>query len=129
MVYLGWDFQLLTEPPDPRVRAGVSIIGCPTFPVLMLPRATEEKKAERLPKAFLELVSKLDPKLDVISKKDMLILKGNDDVLVPWAASEKFVGKLPKDKAEVEGFPCGHAFTDEMLEKSASWVVDWCGKH
>jgi hypothetical protein len=114
---------------DDRVKAGVAIIGCPTFPVLMIPRATAEKKEERLPKGFLDLVAKLDPKLDVISKKDMLILKGDDDLLVPWEASEEFVSKLPKDKAEVIGFPCGHAFTDDMLEKSASWIVDWCGKH
>ena len=95
----------------------------------MIPRATEEKRKERLPNAFLDLVAKLDPKLDIIIKKDMLILKGDNDVLVPWAASEKFVSNLPKEKAEVIGFPCGHAFPDEMLEKSASWIVDWCGKH
>jgi predicted esterase len=96
----------------------------------MIPRAGEEKKEERLPKAFLELVATLDPKLDVISKKDMLILKGDEDKLVPWEASEEFVGKLPKDKAEVVGYPgVGHAFTDTMLEKSAGWIVEWCAKH
>jgi predicted esterase len=95
----------------------------------MIPRATEEKREERLPNAFLDFVAKLDPKLDVVSQKDVLILKGDQDVLVPWAASEKFVSSLPNDKAEVVGYPCGHAFPAEMLEKSASWIVDWCGKH
>ena len=105
------------------------MIGCPTFPALMIPRATEEKREERLPQAFLDLVAKLDPKLSIISKKDILILKGDQDLLVPWKASEEFVSKLPKDKSEVIGYPCGHAFTDEMLEKSANWIVDWCKKH
>lgn len=105
------------------------VIGCPTFPVLMIPRATEAKKDELLPQPFLDLVAKLDPKLDIISKKDILILKGDEDQLVPWEASEEFVSKLPKEKTEVVGFPCGHAFPDAMLEKSASWIVEWVGKH
>jgi len=128
-VSLGGHETYLVLSDDERVKAGVAVIGCPTFPALMIPRATRDKRDERLPKAFLDLVAKLDPKLDVISKKDILILKGDDDQLVPWEASEDFVSKLSKDKAEVVGFPCGHAFPDEMLEKSASWIVDWCGKH
>ena len=95
----------------------------------MIPRA-EAKKEERLPQAFLDLVGRLDPKPDIISKKDILILKGDDDKLVPWEASKEFVSKLPKDKAEIVGYPgIGHAFTEEMLEKSASWIVEWCEKH
>jgi hypothetical protein len=54
---------------DDRVKAGVAVIGCPTFPALMIPRA-EEKREERLPQAFLDLVAKLDPKLDIVSKKE-----------------------------------------------------------
>ena len=110
---------------DDRVKAGVAVIGCPTFPALMIPRA-EEKREERLPQAFLDLVAKLDPKLDIISKKDLLILKGDEDLLVPWKASEEFVSKLPKGRVEVIGYPCGHAFPDAMLEKSAGWIVNWC---
>lgn len=96
----------------------------------MIPRATEEKKDERLPQPFLDLVAKLDPKLEVISRKDLLILKGDEDQLVPWEASEEFVGKLPKNKVEVVGYPgVGHAFPLEMRKKSAKWIVEWCGKH
>jgi predicted esterase len=96
----------------------------------MILRAHGADKEKLLPKAFLDLVASLDPKLDVISKKDMLILKGDDDQLVPWEASEEFVSKLPKDKAEVVGYPgVGHAFTPEMQERSAKWIVDWCTRH
>jgi predicted esterase len=96
----------------------------------MILRAHGADKEKLLPQAFLDLVASLDPKLDVISKKDMLILKGDDDQLVPWEASEEFVSKLPKDKAEVVGYPgVGHAFTPEMQERSAKWIVDWCTRH
>jgi predicted esterase len=93
-------------------------------------RAQEGDKEKLLPQTFLNLVASLDPKLDVISKKDMLILKGDEDKLVPWEASEEFVSKLPKDKAEVVGYPgVGHAFTPEMQERSAKWIVGWCTRH
>ena len=114
---------------DERVSAGVVIIGCPEYAKLIIPRAGE-KKEQRLPQAFLDLVGELDPKLGVISKKDVLILKGDEDQLVPWEASDQFVNKLSKDKAEVVGYPgIGHVFTNAMLEKSASWIVDWSAKH
>jgi hypothetical protein len=94
--------------------------------MLMLQRTGERDRETRLPHAFLELVSKLGPKPDVLSKKDLLILKGDEDQLVPWSASQGFVSLLPKDKAGVIGFPgVGHAFTDEMRDESAEWIVDW----
>ena len=96
----------------------------------MLQRAGEQDREARLPPAFLELVSKLGPSPDVLSRKDVLILKGDDDQLVPWSASQGFVSVLPPDKAEVVGYPgVGHAFTGEMREKSAEWIVQWRLRH
>jgi predicted esterase len=98
--------------------------------MLMLQRAGGQDREARLPPAFLGLISKLGPKPDVLSKKDLLILKGDDDQLVPWSASQGFVSLLPPDKAEVVGYPgVGHAFTGEMREKSAEWMVQWRLRH
>lgn len=98
--------------------------------MLMLQRTGEQDREARLPHAFLELVSKLGPRPDVLSRKDLLILKGDDDQLVPWSASQGFVSLLSPEKAEVVGYPgVGHAFTDEMREKSAEWIVQWRLRH
>ena len=83
-----------------------------------------------MPHAFLGLVSKLGPRPDVLSKKDLLILKGDDNEIVPWSASQGFVSLLPPQKPEVIGFPgVGQPFTDEMREKSAKWIVKWGRNH
>jgi predicted esterase len=98
--------------------------------MLMLQRAGEQEQETRLPHAFLGLVSELGPRPAVLSRKDLLILKGDDDQLVPWSASQEFVSLLPANKAEVVGYPgVGHAFTREMLEKSAEWIVQWRLRH
>lgn len=106
------------------------VIGCPDYRMLMLQRTGEQDRETRLPPAFLGLVSKLGPRPDVLSRKDLLILKGDDDQLVPWSASKGFVSLLPAEKAEVVGYPgVGHAFTNEMREKSAEWIVQWRLRH
>jgi predicted esterase len=98
--------------------------------MLMLQRAGEQERETRLPPAFLGLVSKLGPRPDSLSRKDLLILKGDDDQLVPWSASQGFVSLLPPEKAEVIGYPgVGHAFTDEMRDESAEWIANWRSKH
>jgi predicted esterase len=112
------------------VKAGVVVIGCPDYRMLMLQRASQQEREARLPHAFLVLVSNLGPRPDVLSGKDLLILKGDEDQLVPWSASQEFVSLLPAEKAQVIGFPgVGHAFTDEMRDKSAEWIIDWRRKH
>jgi hypothetical protein len=98
--------------------------------MLMLQRAGEQDREARLPPTFLELVSKLGPRPDVLSRKDLLILKADEDQLVPWSASQEFVSLLPPDKAEVIGYPgVGHVFTGGMREQSAEWIVQWRLRH
>lgn len=96
----------------------------------MLSRVGEQERESHLPHAFLGLVSKLGPRPDILSRKDLLILYGDEDQVVPWSASQGFVSLLPKEKTEVIGFPgTGHAFTDEMRDKSAEWIVTWRRRH
>lgn len=89
-------------------------------------RVGEHERSRRLPQSFLDVVARLDPQLERLALKDILILKGDDDPLVPWSASQGFVSRLPATRAEVVGYPgVGHAFPDEMLERSASWIIEW----
>ena len=81
---------------------------------------------KRLPPTFLDIVAKLDPRLEIVSGKDLLILKGDVDKLVPWSACEGFVSGLDPTNTEVVGYPgVGHAFSEEMREKSADWIAQW----
>ena len=97
---------------------------------LLIPRAGQEHKDKRLPPAFLATIAELDPQLERVSKKDLLILKGDEDPLVLWSASESFVSKLPPSRTEVVGYPgIGHAYPDAMKEKCAEWIVHWRRKH
>jgi predicted esterase len=106
------------------------IIGCPDYKALVSQRAGNKEKDKRLPKLFLDLVAKLDPKLENVSRKEVLILKGDEDELVPWSASQEFVGRLPNERKEVVGFPgVGHKFTDQMMAKAVSWIVEWRERH
>jgi predicted esterase len=108
------------------VAAGVVILGCPDYKALMTLRAGMEHGDKRLPQGFHDIVAKLDPRLENVSKKDLLILKGEIDELVPWSACQGFVSHLPPETTELVGFPdVGHAFPREMMEKSVDWIVEW----
>lgn len=118
---------------DPRVAAGVVVIGCPDFLALMSARAGPEKLHLRMPPTFVELLEKLAPNPAELAKKDILILKGDEDRLVPWEASQEVVENLRKNskgQVEVVGYPgVGHAYPDAMVEKVADWVRDWRERH
>ena len=108
---------------DPDIDAGVSIIGCPDVALLMRQRAGE--KAEQLvPTSFLKTVDNLGATSDRVSRKDLLVLKGNEDPLVPWSASQDFINRLPQDKVTVKGYEkVGHAVTREMIDDTAAWIL------
>lgn len=97
----------------------------------MIGRVGEHQQRHMLlPDPFLALVDKLDPKEAILSRKDILILKGDNDKLVPWSASEAFVSRLPDQCKEVVGYPAvGHSFTETMRQKAAQWIVSWIEKH
>lgn len=105
------------------------IIGCPDYLALVTPRAGREVET-LLPAEFVKTVRSLSPRVEKVSKKDILILRGEDDVLVPWSASEAFVGQLPTSKTEVVGFPkVGHELYGGMVEKTVEWIHRWRQGH
>ncbi|KAH8701264.1 Alpha/Beta hydrolase protein, partial [Phaeosphaeriaceae sp. PMI808] len=120
-VSLGGHATYLVLSEDDRVAAGVIIIGCPDFNVLMESRAGKELLETRLPRAFRGAVARLCPRLERVSKKEILILRGDADQLVPWSASEVFVCQLPQDKVEVISYSgVGHKYNEQMLQKTVS---------
>lgn len=91
----------------------------------MTPRAGRDVEM-LLPADFVKTVRALAPRVEEVSKKDILILRGENDLLVPWSASESFVGQLPASKTEVVGFPgIGHQLYGGMVEKTVDWIHNW----
>jgi predicted esterase len=110
---------------DSRISAGVVIIGCPDFLALMSQRAGPESD-KLLPKSFRETVRRLSPSVGEVSKKDILILKGEDDQLIPWKACRNFVDRLPASKMEIVGYPgVGHELYPGMDAKTLDWIHKW----
>ena len=127
-ISLGGHATYVVLSDDDRVKAGVVIIGCPDYKAIMSQRAALDggSVAERMPEGFMKVVEELGPRIEKVGAKDVLILKGDEDALVPWSASEEWVSKLPKERAEVVGYPgVGHAFPEAMKEKLANWINDW----
>ncbi|KIV78540.1 hypothetical protein PV11_06185 [Exophiala sideris] len=109
---------------EPRVNAGVVIIGCPDTAALMQMRVDGKDSRQLVPPSFLGTVRRLQPNVEQVAKKSVLILKGNKDNLVPWEASQTFVEQLPKAKVQVIGYDgIGHALTKAMEEDTAKWIL------
>lgn len=107
---------------DPRIDAGVVIIGCPDLAGLLTSRAGDDA-AEKVPPSLVETLQRFGTKANRLAEKDVLILKGDEDPLVPWTASETFVKKLPREKATVIGYHgVEHAVTKEMVDDTAVWI-------
>ena len=66
--------------------------------------------------------------------KKILVLSGADDTLVPWVASEKFVGGLVVGGSGVKKVVVqkgvGHACTPEMVAEAAQFLAkELCGNN
>ena len=120
---------------DPRVAAGVVVIGCPDITALMRRRAEggAGDKEAMMPEGLCGLVEELGPRVERVREKDVLIQKGEEDPLVLWEASEGFVGRLlegGKGRVEVKGYEgVGHAFPEEMQRDAVDWIGEWRRKH
>ena len=90
----------------------------------MQSRALES--GQELPPSFIATAKALGASSQKIAQKDLLVLKGNQDTLVPWEPSESF---LTGDKFTVKGYECGHAVTEEMIEDAAEWIHQICSKN
>lgn len=129
---------------DPRIQVGIPIIGCPNYLELIKRRAKTSNiafAAPYLPASFIQFVKTFDPASQDYSSeegtnpflgKKILVLSGEDDMLVPWVASENFVGGLVVGASGVKKVVVqkgvGHACTPEMVAEAAQFLAkELCG--
>ncbi|PPQ91826.1 hypothetical protein CVT25_000273 [Psilocybe cyanescens] len=114
-ISLGGHSTWLALSQDPRIQVGIPIIGCPDYMELMKYRANSSGvslEAPYMPASFSKLVESVDPaSKDFTSTKahnpfigkKILVLSGEEDPLVPWVASKKFVERLEVYRANSSG--------------------------
>jgi len=127
---------------EPRVSLGIPIIGCPDFLSLMEGRAKASGiplTAPYLPDSLRTYIKQHSPtatSYDTTSttnnpflKKDILVLSGAVDKLVPWECSRPFVEALVvgeyATKRVVLQEGAGHEVTPEMQTHAADFVWRW----
>ncbi|KAI5284163.1 hypothetical protein KEM54_001557 [Ascosphaera aggregata] len=120
---------------DPLIKAGVVICGRPDYPSLMSRRLISlslnpaQREKVLLSPVFVETVKSVGPTVETLQDKDILILKGDNDNLVPFEGGREFIETLG-NRVKVIGFPgVGHEFTDGMVDKGASWITEWLDKN
>lgn len=127
-ISLGGHATWLVLSHEPQVQAGIAIIGCPDFLSLMRGRAeplgglTQDKMPDALSKAIRDL----DPKVENMRGKRILILSGAKDKLVPFDKGAAFVEELKKvaGSVQVEVYPgVGHRCTETMIEELSRFVT------
>lgn len=92
------------------------------MPLLLALRAGDNA-TQLVPASFVDVCRKLGATVEQVSRKYLLVLKGNEDVLVPWAVSQEFIERLPHDKVTVKGYDgVGHAVTGNMIADAADWI-------
>ncbi|KAG8880977.1 hypothetical protein FRB97_000301 [Tulasnella sp. 331] len=126
---------------DTRVTMGVPIIGCPDYLSLMEERAKEAGMAPGppvIPKHLQAYITKHSPtssgydipsELNPFFNKDILVLSGAADNLVPWSHCKPFVDALVVGekgrKRVVLQTGAGHELTPEMIAEAAEFVWQW----
>jgi len=128
--------------PEPRLSVGIPIIGCPDYMGLLVDRAKRNKvpldDPGHFPESFKSLAARTspasvayidtDPSKNPFIGRKILVMSGKDDALVPWDASEEFVGALEvgedgvKEVMVQEG--TGHECTPEMVNKLAGFLLE-----
>ncbi|KAF7289889.1 hypothetical protein MIND_01363600 [Mycena indigotica] len=128
-ISLGGHSAWLSGAFDPRIQIVIPMIGCPDYFALIHPRAASKGIAAappHFPATFVKVVRDNSPKVAQFEGKRVLVLSGEIDRLVPWGASESFVGQLksvPGQKQVVVLPGVGHEIPDEMVRRAVEFVV------
>ncbi|KAH6880732.1 Alpha/Beta hydrolase protein [Thelonectria olida] len=127
--HVSWD--VLAK--DPRIRAGVIIVGSPNLTPMLLERLGDYKSIEEVPagtkewpKSIEKLYLNRDKSLEGISGKKLLILNGAVDPLVPTKFTHPWIEKYAakNDVTFIEQEETGHWFSVQMMDKLVDWVVE-----
>lgn len=149
-VSLGGHAAYLSLLHEPRITAGVVVIGCPDYLALMAHRAARSGiaggvtgAAREFPEDLTEVVKGVDPaamgvgeivRRGLLQGKKVLTLSGGADRLVPVACAEGFWGEVraARERGEWTGewrdVVCegvGHECTPEMVRELSKAVNRW----
>jgi len=123
---------------DDRINWGCSVIGCPSYIELMEYRLKQSGlpvDPPHLPPSFLRVLERDDPGTIFrqtkeipasLKRKNILVLSGKEDVLVPWTASNTFITALQEQSQsiEVKVYPgVGHEFVPIMAKDFHVWLL------
>ena len=124
---------------DDRISWGCSIIGCPSYIELMEYRLRQcglPIQRPYLPHSFLQILERDDPgtilrwKNEIpvsLKQKQILVLAGQDDKLVPWTACSNFISALQQQSQTIqvrqyEGV--GHIpYHPKMMRDFYNWFI------
>ncbi|KAJ4479955.1 Alpha/Beta hydrolase protein [Lentinula aciculospora] len=139
-ISLGGHSTWATLAREPRIKVGIPIIGCPDYLLLISERAAKhgislDSASKYFPESLLSLIREEGPPStpyleEGVSNpffgKNILVLSGGADPLVPWSASEGFVEGLtvgPHGYKKVVVQPdTGHTVTPEMIKEMIEFL-------
>lgn len=148
-VSLGGHSAYLAILHEPRITAGVVIIGCPDYVRLMQHRAEKSRlecgveglfRSKEFPENFLGVVGGIDPaaigvseilKRGLLNGKKILTISGGADGMVPYACGEPFLtslkeaystGRLEGELIDVVYPGIRHECTSEMVGELSKFV-------
>ncbi|KPM44069.1 hypothetical protein AK830_g2426 [Neonectria ditissima] len=118
---------------DPRIHAGIVVVGSPNLTSMLEERLANYKQTQVItadtkewPKSIEKLYRERDRGLEGISGKKILILNGAIDPLVPTKFTHDWVDKFASNNEVifVEQDATGHWLSLQMVEKIVDWVVE-----
>jgi len=113
---------------EPKIKAAIISVGCPNMHDLMVDRLGGKDVVDpiRWPGSISEYYSERDQRVSRIEGKQILILNGALDKLVPSRFSAPWVEKYGwKNDVSFNVFEnSGHWFSLEMMDKVIEWVVE-----
>lgn len=113
---------------EKRIKAAIMSVGSPNMTDLLLERLGGKEAADpiRWPESIDELYRDRDHRVSKIEGKQILLLNGEDDKLVPSKFTAPWVEKYgSKNDVSFNVFAnTGHWLSLEMLDKVVEWVVE-----
>ncbi|CAI7660061.1 unnamed protein product [Penicillium manginii] len=112
---------------EPRIKAAIISVGSPNMTDLLLERLGKRDGPDpiRWPESIAQMYRDRDQRVSNIENKQILLLNGALDTLVPSKFSVPWVEKYgPKNDVSLIVFEnTGHWFSLEMMDKVVEWVL------
>ncbi|KAK9237452.1 Alpha/Beta hydrolase protein [Lipomyces kononenkoae] len=123
-------WNLLAE--DARIQIGIPIVGCPDLTSLLIDRLGHYASVNQIPegtkewpKSIEKLYASRDAKITTINGKQMLVLNGAVDRLVPDKFTKPWIEKYAanNDVKYIVQAGTGHCLSWQMMDEISEWLV------